>query len=113
MVSSNTPKSLSDARGKTALLRITHITHYRYDPEASLGYNLLWLTPRQKDGQTCLEHKLKIEPKPKFIQAGEDIWGNRMHYFEVHQPYASLKITSKSLILPAAIPKMEQINQPW
>lgn len=91
------PASSAEAANRN-YLRVRHDTTYRYPGQASLAYNLAWLTPLARPGQDVLEHHLRINPAPQFQSFHGDCFGNRVKYFEVHSPHSQLQVISEALV---------------
>ncbi len=85
-------------------MRVRHETRYDYPGTASLAYELAWQTPLTDRQQTCLQHKIRIDPKPKYQTTRIDFFGNTATYFEVHKPHHQLKVVSEATVerLPRA-----------
>ncbi|WP_232465148.1 transglutaminase family protein [Oleiphilus messinensis] len=87
-----------DYFGSHTLLRVRHETVYRYPGAASLAYNMAWLTPLNDPQQNCLQHRVKIDPKPRLTETRMDVFGNQCTYFEVHKPHDMLKVVSHAVV---------------
>ncbi|WP_020410622.1 transglutaminase family protein [Hahella ganghwensis] len=90
-----------------------HETLYRYPGLASLAYNKAWLAPLVRLEQQVLEHRVRIDPKPRFQHVQTDSFGNRVHYFEVHKPHQQLKVTSEAVVGRCPKPLNDACQFPW
>ncbi|MCP5162851.1 MAG: transglutaminase family protein [Hahellaceae bacterium] len=80
------------------MLRVRHETRYDYRGTASLAYELAWQTPLNDRQQNCLQHKIRIDPKPKYQTTKVDFFGNTVTYFEVHKPHHQLTVVSDAMV---------------
>lgn len=94
--------------------RITHVTEYRYTASVPQCQNEAHLLPRATPQQKCEHGQLRIEPLPAVCQDREDFFGNRVTYFAIQEPHASLSVTAQSevLIVPTALPRL-QVSPAW
>ncbi len=90
-----------------------HETLYRYPGQASLAYNKAWLAPIVRLEQQVLEHRLRIDPKPRFQHVQTDSFGNRVHYFEVHKPHMKLRVISEAIVGRCPKPFNAACERPW
>src|SRR5688572_2874105 len=58
------------------LLRVHHVTTYRYRQPVALGEHRLMLRPRDSWDQRLIEATLEISPKPTSIRWVHDVFGN-------------------------------------
>jgi len=79
-------------------MKLRHETRYHYQGTAALGYNLAWVTPAETSNQHVLNHRVTIEPAPRFIDKRQDSFGNTCHYFEVQKPHDRLRIISEATV---------------
>ena len=88
--------------------RVTHVTEYRYTASVPQCQNEAHLLPRATPRQECEHTQLRIEPSPAVCQDREDFFGNRVTYFAIQEPHASLSVTARSevLIVPIALPQL-------
>lgn len=80
-------------------LRVRHETRYDYHLPASLAYEVAWLKPRHLPEQRVLQHKLRIDPAPRFVITQEDLFGNWRTYFEVHKSHHALSVESEAVVI--------------
>jgi transglutaminase-like putative cysteine protease len=83
---------------------ITHETVYQYAEAVSLSQQLLHLTPRAVPRQSCLEHRLEIEPIPAHRRDRSDNFGNPVTALEFDRPHRRLAITAHTLMEVAPRP---------
>lgn len=95
--------------------RITHTTKYKYAGTVPIGYNRVYLTPRNSAGQECLRSQLNVEPVPAvFGQRTLDYYGNEVIFFTVQEQHAVLEITARSEVrLTPVIPAEPAATPPW
>lgn len=115
---SNTPNPSPDTSAKkglpvSTLLRVRHETRYEYPHIASLAYELAWQTPLNMAPQSCLQHKLKIDPKPRFQHVYKDFFGNTVTYFEVHKPHHQLTVVSEAVVERRRHSSQALSGTPW
>jgi transglutaminase-like putative cysteine protease len=94
---------------RTRLLRVRHLTHYRYDrPIQHSSHHLhlrpmlhsshhLHLRPMLDWKQRVLKHRLTITPEIPVVEY-EDVFGNCAARFEITQPYTELVIHAESTV---------------
>ncbi len=94
--------------------RVTHVTEYRYNALVPQCQNEAHLLPRTTPRQQCEHGQLRIEPLPAVYQDRKDFFGNRVTYFAIQDPHASLSVTAQSevLIVPATPPPL-QASPTW
>ena len=76
--------------------RVTHRTTYKYSEPVSLCHNVLRLTPRCTDRQTCLWSDLQVTPTPAVLSRSVDYFGNPTIFFTVQDRHKQLTITMTS-----------------
>ncbi len=94
--------------------RVTHQTVYHYSEPVTLCHNVLRLTPRCTDRQTCLWSKLRVTPQPAVTNRWTDYFGNDSTFFTVQDRHEQLDIvmTSEAVVRPTPLPVLEQ-SPPW
>jgi transglutaminase-like putative cysteine protease len=103
----------SDSSAEYTYLRVRHETSYHYPGQASLAYNKAWLAPLARLEQQVLDHHLRINPRPQFQRSQIDSFGNRLQYFEVHNPHSQLQVISDTLVARKAKSLDEHCQKPW
>lgn len=100
------PASISATRPRGPVdavhYKITHRTSYNYASEVTVSQHVARLQPRTFPGQTCVEHKLEISPKPELITTRNDYFGNPTHFFTMAGAHRELTVTSQSTVDVAA-----------
>lgn len=76
--------------------RLRHETKYNYSEEVTLCHNELRMTPRDGDGQRCVNSFVKIDPEQNTFDERVDFFGNKVVYFDVESPHKQLVITVES-----------------
>jgi transglutaminase-like putative cysteine protease len=94
--------------------RVTHQTTYHYSDPVTLCHNVLRLTPRCTDRQTCLWSKLRVSPAPAVTNRFADYFGNVATFFTVQDRHEELSIltTSEAVVRPTTLPDPEE-SPPW
>jgi transglutaminase-like putative cysteine protease len=73
-------------------IRITHLTHYRYETPATSVIQMLRLTPRNHDGQYVARWRIDVSTDCRLDQH-EDAFGNITHAFTADGPLEELVVT--------------------
>jgi transglutaminase-like putative cysteine protease len=73
------------------LIRISHLTHYRYEPPATSVIQILRLTPRNHDGQYIAQWRIDLSADCRLDQH-EDAFGNVIHVFTAEGPLIELSV---------------------
>ncbi|HEY5411118.1 MAG TPA: transglutaminase family protein [Caulobacteraceae bacterium] len=60
------------------MLRVRHITRYRYARPVGFGEHRMMLRPREDPDQTLVSERLRITPEPEMVRIGRDGLGNFM-----------------------------------
>lgn len=96
------------------LYSISHTTRYRYPHPVSLSHHMAHLSPRDRDGQTCIRTDLAIDPLPDTVIDRLDFFGNPVRYFSIERPHDSLEVTAchQVSVLPPVMPDLER-TPPW
>ena len=95
--------------------RIFHRTRYVYQGNVPIGYNRVYLSPRNCPQQECLRTQLDVTPVPAmFTHRAFDYYGNDVQYFSVQEPHDTLDITAQSevIVTPNLQPALES-SPPW
>lgn len=80
------------------LYDITHETFYDYGDIVPECFNIVRLFPRPIFDQVCVNHQLKIEPKPIDRVRRKDFFGNHVEQFSIHSPHKSLSVTATNRV---------------
>ena len=73
------------------LIRISHLTSYRYETPAASVIQILRLTPRNHDGQYVTRWRIDVSTDCRLDQH-EDAFGNITHAFTAEGPFDELSI---------------------
>ncbi|MGH2668095.1 MAG: transglutaminase family protein [bacterium] len=76
--------------------RVVHKTEYAYAQPVALCHNEAHLQPRSFERQSCLGHRLDIEPVPESVSEREDFFGNPVCYFAIEHSHNRLAVTATS-----------------
>ena len=71
---------------------VQHETLYSYVREVVHSHQLLHLTPRNSERQSCLGHRLLIDPVPAVQSEHLDAFGNRVTRIEFDRPHRRLLV---------------------
>ncbi len=95
--------------------RIAHTTRYTYDGAVPIGYNRVYLTPRNTAQQQCLRSHLEIDPVPAvFGHRGHDYYGNEIVSFTIQEQHRVLEVTARSEVwLTPHTPPPAEDTLPW
>jgi len=87
------------------LVRVTHLTDYRYSQPVAEAYLELRLSPPERDTQRVDRHQLILAPAAKTSQY-QDYFGNRVSFVSLPYRHSRLTIRSDSVIetRPVALP---------
>lgn len=86
------------------LLRVEHLTRYRYEVPAWDSFNELRLRPADDYRQTLLAFDLEIEPRSE-LRSQRDPHGTLMHHFHVAAEHAELTVSASSLVETYPVPQ--------
>ncbi len=78
-------------------LKVTHANHYEYDQPVVRSVHRVRLRPIHDLNQTLQSYRLQISTEVETVEF-EDVFGNWVTQFEIHQPYNKLSITAESLV---------------
>ncbi|TXH28821.1 MAG: transglutaminase family protein [Elusimicrobia bacterium] len=81
-----------------ARYHVLHETHYTYASPVSLSRQLLHLTPRASAWQSCLNHRIDVEPAASATRSREDCFGNPITEVALEYPHDTLGVRAESLI---------------
>ena len=73
------------------LVRVAHLTTYRYDTPAGSVIQILRLTPRNHEGQYVVRWRIDVSADCR-IDQHEDAFGNITHAFTADGPFSELKV---------------------
>ena len=81
-----------------ARYHIDHQTTYRYESAVSLSRQQLHLTPRDSAWQSCLAHRIDIDPEPTHLHSRVDAFGNPVTLFAIESPHNRLVVSAQSTV---------------
>jgi transglutaminase-like putative cysteine protease len=81
-----------------ARYHVVHETRYSYENPVSLSQQHLHLTPRDCSWQTCIAHRIDIDPEPARLRSRLDPFGNPVRQFAIETPHSSLLVLAESTI---------------
>jgi transglutaminase-like putative cysteine protease len=81
-----------------ARYRIVHATRYLYSEAVPLCQNELHVHPRDTPRQTCLTHRLVIDPLPVRVEECRDYFGNHIQFFTIHDRHTELAVTAQTAV---------------
>jgi transglutaminase-like putative cysteine protease len=79
------------------LVRVTHLTDYRYSQPVAEAYLELRLSPPERDTQKIDRHQLVLVPAAK-VSEYQDYFGNRVSFVSLPYRHSRLTIRSDALI---------------
>ena len=94
------------------IYRVSHVTSYHYEEQASVCHNELRLTPRTGPRQRVRRTQLRVEPTPAVLVPQLDFFGNQVHFLTLQEPHRQLTITAKSDVEVTAPPPPAE-TPPW
>lgn len=95
--------------------RVVHKTEYAYAQPVALCHNEVHLQPRNCERQSCIGHRLDIEPVPESVSEREDFFGNPVCYFAIQHGHNRLAVTATSEVelQNAIFPPGTAPTRPW
>ncbi len=78
------------------VLRVRHLTEFRYPTPVSDSYNELRITPLTDASQTCLTHEISVAPATGVFSYEER--GGVVQHFSIRRPHDSLTVEATSLV---------------
>ena len=80
------------------IYQVRHLTAYSYDSPVASAKLALRVTPRDDDGQRCIEHALNIAPSPESTVLERDFYGNVVNIVTIETAHEELSIEATSLV---------------
>jgi transglutaminase-like putative cysteine protease len=80
------------------IYNIKHVTRYSYEARVASSTLALRVTPRDGDGQRCLDQKLSISPDPRSITTEHDFFGNEVSIALIETGLIDLSIEARSRV---------------
>ncbi|TWU24548.1 hypothetical protein Pla144_34320 [Bythopirellula polymerisocia] len=78
--------------------KVTHTTKYDYDAPVPVCHNVVYLTPRTTNVQSCSRHRLTVNPTPTTHSKRIDYFGNAVSSFSIATSHRLLQITASSSV---------------
>ena len=96
------------------IYRVTHSTTYVYSQSVSLCHNLVHLTPRNTQRQSCIVTSLEVSPRPAVEASHFDFFGNAVHFLTIQEPHRRLTLTARHMVevVPYTAPGLGE-TPPW
>ena len=91
------PHFFARTEGLGRLLRVEHVTAYRYEKPVERSTHLLRLRPMHDRRQDLLEYDLSVSVDG-VRRAYEDVFGNHALRIEIEKPYDQLEFRARSLV---------------
>jgi transglutaminase-like putative cysteine protease len=90
------------------IYQIRHLTVYSYDMPVASAKLALRVTPRDENGQRCIEHGLNISPSPASVTLERDFYGNTVNIVAIDTSHTELSIeaTARVEVTREATPTM-------
>jgi transglutaminase-like putative cysteine protease len=94
--------------------RVRHETVYHYGGDVAHSHQLLHLTPRNLDHQTCLTHSLQLQPVPSARRDDVDAFGNFVTRLEYDRPHDRLEVLAEVAVEVRVPPALAaEASAPW
>ncbi len=87
------------------MLRIEHLSRYRYGSEVLASYNEARMTPLTTDRQTTLESRVEVEPST-YRYRYLDYWATVVDAFDVHRPHTAMTVQATSVVETSRAPEL-------
>lgn len=92
---------------------VRHETTYAYSGDVVHAHQLLHLTPRDSEYQSCLSHEIAIDPAPAYRAADVDAFGNAVTRLEFDRPHRRLDVVAQMMVESRERPCIEECEEPW
>jgi transglutaminase-like putative cysteine protease len=94
---------------------IRHRTTFTYEEVVSVSHHVLHLAPRRLERQRCFDSGVLVDPLPAVDSAGNDYFGNPVHFVTVQEPHERLVVEARSRVevLPIDAPLDLAASAPW
>jgi transglutaminase-like putative cysteine protease len=94
--------------------RVRHETVYNYGGDVAHSHQLLHLTPRNTDRQTCHRRHISLEPEPSLRRDDVDAFGNLATRLEYDLPHDRLCVLAEVGVEVQSAPAMApEQSRPW
>jgi transglutaminase-like putative cysteine protease len=81
-----------------ALLRVEHVTEYRYGAPVVLAHHMAVLQPIEDAFQQLEAFELQVDPLPSHHGGRKDTWGNHQDLFSLTVPHEELVVSAQSRV---------------
>lgn len=93
---------------------VVHETRYAYEQPVGLSRQVLHLTPRDTEWQTCRFHELRISPEPAILSTSRDAFGNPRSSLCIEVDHESLSVCAESRVeVTARTPPADSDTPAW
>jgi transglutaminase-like putative cysteine protease len=92
--------------------QVRHRTTYLYQDQVTIGYNELFLTPRETPWQRLIEHRIVVTPTPSIMRDHADFFGNTATYVEVHTLHSRFEVELQAQVEVLERPPVPD-SPPW
>ena len=82
------------------MLRVRHVTRYRYARPVQFGEHRMMLRPREDSDQQLVFERLSITPEPAWIEVQRDAHGNFVAIAQFDSAWSELCFDSEILVAP-------------
>ncbi len=90
--------SSSAPSAATTTYVVVHETRYKYEAPVGLSRQILHLSPRNTQFQTCASHRIHIVPEPEILESTVDAFGNPITSFCIEDDHESLDVIATSRV---------------
>ncbi len=77
---------------------IRHRTTFEYEHSVSVAQHVMHLMPRDYDRQQRIAFALDVDPVPSEQSAGQDYFGNWVHYMSLYEPHDKLIVETRARV---------------
>jgi transglutaminase-like putative cysteine protease len=99
---------------ESRLVHVLHHTSYRYEAPVAQSWQLAHLRPRDLPRQRLRAHRLDIEPRPDWLDARTDYFGNAVTAFAIHAAHDALDVIAESQVeIAPQVPDSEAAMRAW
>jgi transglutaminase-like putative cysteine protease len=92
--------------------RIRHVTTYVYQSPMTDGYSVAHLLPRSTPWQRVESAGVRVDPAPAERDEFDDVFGNHITQFGVHQPHDGLVVEAESVVEVTTPNAVDDVT-PW
>ena len=92
---------------------VRHETSYAYSGDVVHSHQLLHLTPRESEYQSCVAHEVRIDPLPAYRASDIDAFGNTVTRLEFDRPHRLLDVSAEMTVDLQERPACTDDSEPW